>query len=262
MLPELIYREEQEDNYPLLIALGLFSGLLGYKIAELVFPSQVSILAVVFASIPLVYPLTRTFLEDENGGRPHVDEVFIYGSLFLGEALAFFLLVFLVAPENLSVQVSQFASELQAMGVQTISGTSIQTVVTGRATGLGGFVSIALHNLIVFSLILAVSAIISSSGAFILTWNASVLGTFLGLLAKKLSGFELLTGNQDIVTPLAYLPHSAFEMTGFIIAGISGSLISAAVYREHFDRETWIDYIKLVGTGVGMILIAAFLETA
>jgi hypothetical protein len=46
------------------------------------------------------------------------------------------------------------------------------------------------------------------------------------------------------------------------VAGISGSLISAAIYREHFDKDTWIDYMKLVGLGIGLILIAAVLETA
>lgn len=261
MLPELIYREEQQDNYPLLFALGLLSGLIGYMVASVVFPSQVSVLAVVFASIPLVYPLTRTFLEDEAEARPHVDEIFIYSSLFLGEVAAFFLLVLLV-PMDLTVQLSQFSAQLQAMGIDAVAGSELSSILTGKATSLGGFASIALHNLTLFALILAVSAIVSSSGAFILVWNASVLGVFLGVLVDQLSGFELLSGNGQIATPLAYVPHTTFEMAGFIIAGISGSLVSAAVYREHFDRETWIDYAKLIATGVGFILVGALLETA
>lgn len=262
MLPELIYREEQQDNYLLLFLLGLASGLIGYMAASVVFPSQVSILAVVFASLPLIYPLTRTFLEDERNDRPHVDEVFMYGSLFIGEALAFMLLVTVIAPENLSVQIAQFAPEIQAMGINTLSGTGLEAVVTGSATSSSGFISIFLHNTVVFSLILGISALISSSGAMVLTWNASVLGTFFGILVSRLSGFELLTGSSKVITPLAYIPHATFEMAGFIIAGIAGSLISAAVYREHFDKETWIDYIKLVGLGIAFVFIAAMLETA
>jgi uncharacterized membrane protein SpoIIM required for sporulation len=261
MLPELIYREEQEDNYPLLLVLGLFSGLFGFGIASVVLPDHVSILAVVFASIPLVYPLTRNFLEDEKNGRPHIDEVFQYSSLFAGEVIAFFILAFVVAPESLSIQISQFAPELQAMGIETISGSSVAGI-TGLATSGSAFLSIFLHNLLVFTVILIVSALVSSSGAFILTWNASVLGVFMGILARNLEGMQILTGNGSVPTPLAYIPHATLEMAGFIVAGITGSLISAAIYREHFTRETWIDYMKMVGIGVGLVVIAAFMETA
>lgn len=261
MLPELIYREEQHENYLLLFFLGLLSGLLGFGIARIVLPSHVSVLAVVFAAIPLIYPLTRSFLEDEKNGRPHVDEIFQYSSLFAGEVAAFFLLVFLVSPENLGVQISQFAPELQQMGVEAIAGSGLAEI-TGQATSGVSFLSIFLHNLTVFTVILIVSALVSSSGAFILTWNASVLGVFLGVLARKLEGAELFTGNSSVSTPFAYLPHATLEMAGFIVAGIAGSLISAAIYREHFDKDTWIDYMKLVGLGVGLVLIAAILETA
>jgi len=51
-------------------------------------------------------------------------------------------------------------------------------------------------------------------------------------------------------------------MTGFVIAGVCGSLISAALYREHFEKEVWIDYAKLLGLGLFMVLFGAFLETA
>jgi uncharacterized membrane protein SpoIIM required for sporulation len=261
MIPELIYREEQHDNHPLLFILGLASGLLGFGIGWLVLQEHASVLAVVFAAIPLVYPLTRNFLEDEENGRPHVDEIFQYSSLFAGEVFAFFLLAFLVSPENLGVQISQFAPELQAMGIDTIAGSGLGDI-TGKATSGVSFFSIFFHNLIVFTIILAVSALVSSSGAFILVWNASVLGVFLGVLARNLDGMQILTGTGKIPTPLAYIPHATLEMAGFIVAGIAGSLISAAIYREHFDTDTWIDYLKLVGLGVGLILLAAVLETA
>ncbi|MFB6216661.1 MAG: stage II sporulation protein M, partial [Candidatus Aenigmatarchaeota archaeon] len=67
---------------------------------------------------------------------------------------------------------------------------------------------------------------------------------------------------RPVPSPLCYLPHAAFEMTGFIVAGVAGSLISAALYREHFDMDTWRDYGKLVALGILLILLGAFLETA
>ena len=118
------------------------------------------------------------------------------------------------------------------------------------------------NNLLVFTGILTVSAIIGSAGAFILVWNASVLGKFFASLLENLNGLEVLTGNSQAATPIAYIPHATLEMTGFIIAGISGSMISAAVYREHLDSDTWMDIVKLVVVGLGFVLLGALLETA
>lgn len=267
MLPELIYREEQEDNFVLLFAMGLLSSVLGFGLARIVFPSQVSILSVVFAAIPLMYPLTRTFLEDERTGRPHIDEIMIYGALFAGEVFGFFLLFLSLPSQDLNqfyLQISQFSQVLKEMGVTMLGGLDLSVITgneaTGAATGGLQMLAILLNNLIVFSLIFMASVLVSSAGAFILVWNASVLGVFLGVLTSKLSGVELLTGTDSIPSPVAYFPHATFEMTGFIVAGISGSLVSAAIYREHFDRETWIDYGKLVVIGLVCIFVGAVLE--
>ncbi|MFB6144129.1 MAG: stage II sporulation protein M [Candidatus Nanohaloarchaea archaeon] len=243
MLPELIYREERMQDYSLLMVLGAISGLAGFILASHFYPSQSDILAVVFASIPLIYPLTEFFLEDEKRGKPHLPEVKVYGSLFIGEVFAFFALGH-AFPEAFQLQYSTI------------------TAISGAATSLGPFFSILVNNLIVFAAILLLSAVIGSAGAFVLTWNASVLGVFFAKMARSIesgSGFLTCTPNPS---PLCYLPHATLEMTGFIVAGISGSLVSAAVYREHFDRETWKDYTKLVTLGVLLIVAGALLESA
>ncbi|MFB6115426.1 MAG: stage II sporulation protein M [Candidatus Nanohalobium sp.] len=267
MLPELIYREEQSDNIALLFVMGIVYSLMGYGLARAVFPSQVSMLSVVFAAVPLMYPLTRTFLEDEKNGRPHSDEVMMYGAIFAGEVLGFFLLVLTLPAHDLSqfyLQIRQFSKVLNDMGIITLGGVDLSVITgnnaTGAATGGLQILGILLNNLFVFFLIFAVSVLVSSAGAFILVWNASVIGVFLGVLTKKLSGMNVLAGTESIPSPIAYVPHATFEMTGFIIAGISGSLVSAAIYREHFDRETWIDYAKLVGLGVMCVFVGAIIE--
>lgn len=250
MLPELILREEYEENYPLLFILGVSSALLGYALASMLFPSEADLTAVLFAAIPLVYPLTSYFLEDEEDGKPHLPEVKVYGALFAGEVAGFYLLG-LAMPSNLDIQVSIFSEQLMQMGI------------TGYATAGASFAGILLNNLMVFGSIVLVATLIGSAGAFILTWNASVLGVFLGVLTRELPGkiSAYLLGSGSVPTPLAYLPHAMFEMSGFVIGGIAGSLMSAAIYREHFDRETWKDFGKLVAAGVAMILLGAILET-
>jgi hypothetical protein len=242
MLPELIYREERSEDYLLLVALGMVSALIGFGAASFLFPTETDILAVIFASVPLVYPLTKFFLEDEKNRAPHIPEIQVYGSIFVGEVIGFIVLG-TIFPESFSIQSS-------------IVGAS------GFAIFGGSFIGILLNNLTVFGAILGLAAIIGSAGAFVLTWNASVLGVFF---AKLLGSIESGAGYftcKPTPSPLCYAPHTFFEMTGFIIAGVSGSLISAAVYREHFDKETWKDYSKLVALGLSMILLGAFLESA
>lgn len=242
MLPELIYREERAEDYPLLMLLGMISALGGYGAASYLFPSEVDVLAVIFASIPLVYPLTRFFLEDEENGAPHIPEIQVYGSIFLGEMIGF-LLLGMAFPGSFSLQSS-------------IVGAS------GFATFGSSFLGILLNNLTVFGVILVLATFIGSAGAFILTWNASVLGVFFAELLNSMESGAGFFTCSPVPSPLCYTPHAFFEMTGFIIAGVAGSLVSAAVYREHLDRQTWIDYARLLALGVAMILLGAFLESA
>lgn len=242
MLPELIYREERSEDYPLLILSGLASVLIGFGAASFLFPSEVDLLTVIFASIPLVYPLTRYFLEDEENGAPHIPEIQVYGSIFLGEVIGF-LVLGLFFPESFSLQ----SSIVGASGFAIFGGT---------------FTGILINNLTVFGAIIGLASLIGSAGAFILTWNASVLGVFFANLLDSIESGKDLISCSGTPSPLCYAPHTFFEMTGFIIAGVAGSLISAALYREHFDRETWKDYCKLISLGVFMILLGAFLEAA
>lgn len=252
MLPEYILKEERSDNFPLLFVLGFVSAIGGFVAASALFPSESSLLAVIFASIPLVYPLMTKFLGDEKKeGESYFEEVIIYGALFLGQSVGF-TLISLVRPEALQLQA-------EAAGI------------AGRATAPGLFFQILSNNLTVFTGILTVSAVIGSAGAFILVWNASVLGKFFGsILSQDPGNLGVLIAcgpklqsffGVSRAGVLCYLPHAAFEMSGFITAGIAGSLISSAVYRNHFDKGVWTDYVAIVVLGLSLILTGAGLET-
>ncbi len=258
MLPELIYREEKLHDYKLLAVLGALTGLIGFYLANLVFPSNIALTTVVFAAIPLVYPLTQFFLERERDGVSHIEELKVYLSLFTGQVVAFTGLGY-VYPEKFDAQLLQFTD--------SISGVD----PTGQFFADSLFMSIFSNNITLFLMIFLVSVVIASAGAFVLTWNASVMGVFFGqlLATMPLSSEALFVCTEEAVQEaglanpsfLCYLPHAGFEMAGFIIAGITGSLMSASVYREHFGREIWEDYILFLLLGAGFIVIGAALET-
>lgn len=242
MLPELILREEEKENYFLLYGLGLVSVFIAFLAAGHLFPRESDFLVVIFSAIPLVYPLTSFFLDDEKNYSSHVPEVANYFFLFVGQVSGFFMLG-LEFPGFFEVQ-------------RQVAG------ITGNAVRPGFFLALLMNNMAVFFSIVLVSFVVGSAGAFILAWNASVLGVFLADLVSKLQGFvEYIVGSGKVSSPLAYVPHATFEMTGFILAGITGSLMSAAFYREHFDTRHWMDFFKLLAIGTGCIVVGALLES-
>lgn len=244
MIPEYLLKEEKKQNYAIIALVSLLSTLIGFIAAYKLFPSELDILAVIFAAIPIIYPLTRQLIEDEQNKAPHIPELKSYGSIFLGQLIAF-TAISLTNPDI-------FESQKSIIGA---AGYSVEPTAT--------FASILLNNMTVFLAIFLLSITIASAGAFILAWNASVMGVFFATLITNLpNDISLLIGDGETPSPLAFIPHATFEMLGFITAGIAGTLISAALYRKHYDKETWIDFAKLTLLGIALVLIGAILESA
>jgi len=238
MLPELILDEERTSSYHILIIAGLITVFTGFGLVQYFMPSNISSLMVVAASIPLIYPLMAYFLQVEKAD--HVEKgVGAYLSLFAGQVIAFTVLAYL-SPESFTHQISEFESVLGTMGI------------TGYAVNPVGFTEIFVNNISIFFMITAISALIGSAGAIVLTWNASVMGAFFGILVRE-TGWA---------TPFAYVPHATLEMTGFIIAGLVGTTASASIYREHLSLQHWKDLSKLYILGIIAVALGAFLETA
>ncbi|PJD00839.1 hypothetical protein COU38_04275 [Candidatus Micrarchaeota archaeon CG10_big_fil_rev_8_21_14_0_10_54_18] len=92
---------------------------------------------------------------------------------------------------------------------------------------------------------------------FILVWNASVWGVFLSKII-----------NTNPIVALSYLPHRLLEMSGFVLAGIAGALLSHQF--EHFKkghhnkrvfRRILNDIGLLVFIGVVAIIIWGLIES-
>ena len=259
MLPELILREERSDNLVLLLILGFVTGAVALGVASFLFPSEADMIAVIFAAIPLIYPLMEKFFDDEKEGRVLVEDLEIYFSLFMGQVAAFYVAGILFT-DVFEVQTQVFARQLEMMQI------------TGFATNSVGFMGILVNNLIVFTMVLGAAALIGSAGAFILSWNGSVLGVFLAILTKNLEDMnnvlECSPNPSETVrsvgfspSPLCYVPHATFEMSGFVLAGVLGTFVSTSVYRRDFDRTLWKKYGLMAGTGISLILAGAGLET-
>lgn len=252
MIPEIILKEEKEHHYKRLSVIGFISVLIGFATASVLFPDQRSILTVVFASIPLIYPLMKFFTDKNIDKDSYTNEVFVYSSLFAGQALSF-LLLGLIYPESFDLQLEILSA-------------------AGYATNpLDSFMAIFSNNIFVYFAIIGVSSLIGSSGALILTWNASVLGVFFSHLVSNmpLSAEAIFACTEESLvqlgmenpSPLCFLPHATLEMAGFIVAGITGTMISLSVYRKDFRKDNLRRILLSLIGGMILIFVAAMLES-
>jgi uncharacterized membrane protein SpoIIM required for sporulation len=251
MLPEIILREEETLNIPALIGLGFIAGVIGIWASMEFFSSNQSLLAPMIAALPLVFPLMNYYFRHERDEN-FEDETIVYGSLFFGVLISFFVAA-LYIPDF-------FAAQAQTTGL------------TGQAIAQGPtFVGVFTHNLTLYFSILLISALLGSAGVFILSLNASMVGVFFGNLFSSMpNSFAALTACSEeqiaavgMQRPsfLCYLPHTFFEMGGFIIAGVLGTTLSATVYREHFGLNHWKKLALYFLIGLVSVFIGALLET-
>jgi uncharacterized membrane protein SpoIIM required for sporulation len=111
------------------------------------------------------------------------------------------------------------------------------------------------NNIQVFAFAFIFSLIFGAGFVFIIIWNASILGVYIGLKAQAIQMIPLMS--------FPFLPHGIPEIAGYITAGLAGGLISAAVIRKAditiIRKVSW-DALKVLVFGVILILIGAFIE--
>ena len=124
-------------------------------------------------------------------------------------------------------------------------------------------------NLQLLFFIFLTSFIFGAGALFVLVWNASIIGVFIGEVAHRLI---LLLSFGHMKAYFTALPVSLFrlilhgipEFLGFFISAFAGGMISVAVIRHGFTRRSLkiiVDGAALFGVSVVLIFIAAFLES-
>jgi len=136
---------------------------------------------------------------------------------------------------------------------------SIITQITGNVTQPDLFEKILFNNLSVMVICFVFSLFYASGALFLISWNATVLGVVVGQTAKSLLGLQSIP-----LVLFSYMPHGTFEFLGYILAGIAGGLISAAVTRhresnEHF-RFVMEDATILSLLAILMLVVGAYIE--
>ena len=164
--------------------------------------------------------------------------IWLFLNFYLGIALTYFLVSSFLSPE---------LSEILFKAQQNVFSGSITYSLDNfdLAPIIGNNLGIILLSLIL-SLLYGVGAV------FIITWNASVLGTFLAY-----KGFPAL---------LKYLPHATVEFLAFFMAAIAGSILSEAIEKKDYKGDRFKNILRdvglLVSLSVALIIIAAVIEVS
>lgn len=126
------------------------------------------------------------------------------------------------------------------------------------------------HNLNILIFIFLTSFIFGSGALFVLVWNASIIGVYIGEIAHRLALFASFGKLSAYFTALPIsmwrlLLHGIPEFLGFFVAAFAGGILSVSIIRHSFlDKRSlkiMIDASILFGFSVALIALAAFLES-
>ena len=230
--------------------------------------SQSSLLMMVFViipSIPFLVDLIQ-FQEAETtrtagkffGSRTlarHAPMIAVMFSFFIGLTAAF-TFWYAVLPESTSSLLFNTQVDELAAVRGSFSGMAVETIETIETKMLLAFETIFLHNLEVLLLILAFSMLYGAGAIYVLIWNASVIGVFLGNIAK--SG-QIGMGIAGIV------PHGVFELLAYTTAALAGGILSRVIVLRRLrvieEHQTVYDVAKLAGWAIVFLALGAFIES-
>jgi len=174
----------------------------------------------------------------------HKNALIIYGAFFAGITLTYSI-IFTMLPESIVEKI--FYEQIEE--IKLIRGEFIGTFEK--------FSMIFLNNLGVFLLAFLLSLLFGVGAVFVLTWNATILASAIGIVAKELGGIKGLP-----IGILTFLPHGIFEITAYFIAALAGGILSAALTKRHprFLKRIFQDTLWFLFFGIVCLVIGAVIE--
>ncbi len=284
VLESLLGPKRAERKPTSLFLLGVLYASIALFLGLWIFKNQASLVLVfltVMAAIPLVF---RTNILEEKKAMYLKGEIKLLGAhskallafifLFFGFVIAFSSW-YILLPETM-VQ-STFHSQIETIrsingnifGIPIQSNMNIDT----NFNQSGIFLQIFTNNVKVLLFCIFFSFFYGAGAIFILTWNASVIGTAIGnyirsniaVIAVE-NGF-LRVGSYFGVYSLGllrYAIHGIPEILAYFMAGLAGGIISVAIIKHDLDskyfRKIMLDSTDLIILSILLLLVAALLE--
>jgi len=257
-----------------MIFIGYIYSSVAILLSLWIFRDQASLIMVfltVMACLPIVYNTMK--LEESKDMvikkeiallREHNKAIVFLMFLFLGITFSFVTWYVFLPPETLNIVFDKQTTTIQAINNQ-VSGNAFQQ--------FSAFTKILLNNIKVLAFAILFAFIYGAGAIFILTWNASVIGTAMGnFIRSNLSeyassiGFAKFSAYFGVISIglLRYSLHGIPEIMAYFYGGLAGGIISVAIIRGHFKDENFshiiFDVSELLVIAISFLLVAAFLE--
>ncbi len=250
-----------------------FVGLLYSSVAVLlslwVFRPHASLVMVfltVISCVPLMYGAIK--LEEKKDLEIEDEKLLIKEH---GRALSFFVFLFLGITLSYTLWYVFLPADLtlSLFSIQTKTISDINTQVTGQGINQATlFTRIFFNNLKVLVFCLIFAFLFGSGAIFILTWNASVIGTAMGnFIRSNLSASATFYHYFEITSLgiLRYMIHGVPEILAYFVGGLASGIISVAVINHDFMSKKFqhilLDSTDLLLLAIALLLVAALLES-
>ncbi len=255
-----------------------FIGMIYSSVAILmslwVFKDEASLIMVfltVMACIPIVYSTMKLeeskdliILNERALMKEHNKAISFMMFLFFGITVSFVVWYTLLPPDLLEEVFGKQTDTIQAINNQ-VSGNVYQQASL--------FSKILFNNIKVLSFSILFAFIYGAGAIFILTWNASIIGTAIGNFVRSnlseyahLFGFDKFAGYFNVfsIGLLRYTLHGIPEILAYFYGGLAGGIISMAIVKKHYKDEKFahilFDVSELLVIALAFLLLAAFVE--
>lgn len=232
----------------------LISNAISYQIEGPVSINLSGIFSVLFIVFPAAYFIILLIQQEEAIEEKDIEK-HLKKSLWKRHGKYLFALIFFFLGLTVTFAFWAVIMPSNFFQVQTLKINQIQGKVVDFASGISSFNSIFSNNLQVMLFAFIFSFIFGAGAIFIIVWNASILGVYVGMLSKSIWGVPIVS--------LGFLPHGIPEIAGYLCAGLAGSLISVAILRKNkieVIKGVALDSLKLFILALVLIVLAAFIE--
>ena len=140
----------------------------------------------------------------------------------------------------------------------------INAKIVGGAVTEGILFKIFLNNFKVLLFTVLFALFYGAGTIFILTWNASVIGTAIGDFVRQKISTHL---DYFTILPLAvgrYMTHGFFEILAYFVGALAGGIISVAIInhdtKDYKFKVILKDSFDLILIAIAILIVAAFVE--
>ncbi len=255
VLEAILSYDKIKSNPWYVFLLGVILSSIAVLVSLGLFRNQGSLIMVFFTCIVVFHFIYYAIKSEEMNDilmdgekkilRAHSKTILLFMMLFLGFLFSYSFWA-LVLPDHIT-------QTLFSVQYQTIS--NLNSAVSGSAVSAQYAGTIFINNLKVLFFCILFSFLYGAGAIFILTWNASVGGAFIGNFVKtKLLSYS--SAHAITLGLVRYLPHGIPEMAGYFVGALAGGIISVAIIRKDFGSR---NFFKIIFDSTELIIIAVLL---